>query len=84
MLSFRDVYKRQIEDIATVDTGAEAYLCGDADGDGTVDIIDAMLVFYHVAKKELMTDEQCRRCEMCIRDSVSGIPAADTGQRIFR
>ena len=52
-----------IGDIATVDTGAEAYLCGDADGDGTVDIIDAMLVFYHVAKKELMTDEQCRRCD---------------------
>ena len=43
-----------IGDITTVDTGAETYLCGDADGDGTVDIIDAMLVFYHVAKKELM------------------------------
>ena len=52
-----------IRDISTVDTGAESYLCGDADGDGTVDIIDAMLVFYHVAKKELMTDEQCRRCD---------------------
>ena len=36
---------------------------GDADGNGEVDIVDAMLIFYHVAKKELLTDEQLLRCD---------------------
>ena len=36
---------------------------GDANGDGTVDISDAMLIFYHVAKKELLTNEQLLRCD---------------------
>ena len=36
---------------------------GDADGNGEVDIADAMLIFYHVAKKELLTDEQLLRCD---------------------
>ena len=51
------------DEIATLDTGAETHLCGDADGDGDVDIVDAMLVLYHVAEKEFMTEEQCLRCD---------------------
>ena len=35
---------------------------GDADGSGEVDITDAMLVFYHVAKKELLPEEALVRC----------------------
>lgn len=36
---------------------------GDASGDGVVDIADAMLVFYHVAKKELLQDDQLAVCD---------------------
>ena len=36
---------------------------GDANGNGEVDITDAMLVFYHVAKKELLPDEVLVRCD---------------------
>ncbi len=39
------------------------FVCGDANGDGVVDITDAMIIFYHVAKKEFMTDEQASRCD---------------------
>ena len=35
---------------------------GDADGSGEVDITDAMLVFYHVAKKELLPEDALVRC----------------------
>lgn len=42
-----------------------AIVYGDANGDGSVDITDAMLVFYHVAKKEMMTDaDQLKRCDV--------------------
>ena len=37
---------------------------GDADGNGEVDITDAMLVFYHVAKKELLPEEALVRCNV--------------------
>ena len=37
---------------------------GDADGSGEVDITDAMLVFYHVAKKELLPEEALVRCNV--------------------
>ena len=38
---------------------------GDANGDGSVDITDAMMIFYHVAKKEMMTDaDQLKRCDV--------------------
>ena len=37
---------------------------GDADGNGEVDITDAMLVFYHVAKKELLPAEALVRCNV--------------------
>ena len=50
-----------------------AYLCGmfvslhehkgDANGSGTVDIEDAMLVFYHVAKKSYLGDEGLAACD---------------------
>ena len=38
------------------------FVYGDADGSGEVDITDAMLVFYHVAKKELLPAEALVRC----------------------
>ena len=42
-----------------------AIVYGDANGDGSVDITDAMLVFYHVAKKEMMTDaDLLKRCDV--------------------
>ena len=37
---------------------------GDADGSGEVDITDAMLVFYHVAKKELLPEDALVRCNV--------------------
>lgn len=37
--------------------------CGDANGDGKVDITDAMLVFYHVAKKAPLTDNALAVCD---------------------
>ena len=39
------------------------FVCGDANGDGKVDITDAMIVLYHVAKKEYMTGDQLSRCD---------------------
>ena len=36
---------------------------GDANGDGTVDIEDAMLVFYHVAKKSALSDDRLPICD---------------------
>ena len=36
---------------------------GDANGDGTVDIEDAMLVFYHVAKKSTLSDDRLPICD---------------------
>ncbi len=39
------------------------FVCGDANGDGKVDITDAMLVLYHVAEKEHMTGNQLSRCD---------------------
>lgn len=39
-------------------------LLGDANNDGQVDIEDAMMVFYHVAKKSLLTDDQASRCDV--------------------
>ena len=42
-----------------------AIVYGDANGDGSVDISDAMMIFYHVAKKEMMTDaDQLKRCDV--------------------
>ena len=38
-------------------------LKGDANGSGTVDIEDAMLVFYHVAKKSYLGDEGLAACD---------------------
>ncbi len=38
-------------------------ICGDASGDGVVDISDAMLVLYHVANKALLAEEQLLRCD---------------------
>ena len=40
------------------------FVYGDADGSGEVDITDAMLVFYHVAKKELLPEEALVRCNV--------------------
>ena len=37
---------------------------GEADGNGEVDITDAMLVFYHVAKKELLPEDALVRCNV--------------------
>ena len=39
------------------------FVCGDANGDGNVDLVDAMLVLYHVAEKEYMTNDQLSRCD---------------------
>lgn len=39
-------------------------LLGDANNDGQVDIEDAMMVFYHVAKKSLLTDDEASRCDV--------------------
>ena len=51
--------------IETKNTGSEftvseqpQYKPGDVNGDGVVDITDAMTVFYHVAKKELLPNEK--------------------------
>lgn len=44
-------------------TGSAPFVCGDADGDGTVDITDAMLVFYHVAKKDMLSEEILSHCD---------------------
>ncbi len=40
------------------------FLKGDATGDGIVNITDAMKVFFHVAKKEFLNDEQIKRCDI--------------------
>ena len=40
------------------------FVYGDADGSGEVDITDAMLVFYHVAKKELLPEDALVRCNV--------------------
>ena len=45
------------------DKPIEDIIYGDANGDGGVDIEDAMLVFYHVAKKELLQDDQLAVCD---------------------
>lgn len=37
------------------------YPAGDTDGDGSTDITDAMMLFYYVAKKTDLTDEQLGR-----------------------
>ena len=39
------------------------FVCGDANGDGTVDISDAMLVFYHVASKNLLPGSVLVHCD---------------------
>lgn len=38
--------------------------CGDANGDKTVDITDAMLVFYHVAKKDELSEDRLPYAEV--------------------
>ncbi len=40
-----------------------SFVCGDANGDGTVDISDAMLVLYHVAGKNLLPGSVLARCD---------------------
>lgn len=44
--------------------GKPSGLLGDANNDGQVDIADAMMVFYHVAKKSLLTDDEASRCDV--------------------
>ena len=39
-------------------------LKGDINNDGTVDIVDAMLLFYHVAKKELLSEDELSRGDL--------------------
>lgn len=47
-----------------IGAGDPSGLLGDANNDGQVDIEDAMMVFYHVAKKSLLTDDQASRCDV--------------------
>ncbi len=42
----------------------ETIIYGDADNSGSVDITDAIAVFYHVAKKEFLSDAACIRCDV--------------------
>ena len=37
---------------------------GDINEDGNVDIADSMLLFYHVAKKTTLSDDELSRCEL--------------------
>ena len=37
---------------------------GDINKDGNVDIADSMLLFYHVAKKTTLSDDELSRCEL--------------------
>ena len=48
---------------APVTQDVKLCLKGDANGSGTVDIEDAMLVFYHVAKKSYLGDEGLAACD---------------------
>ena len=51
--------------VSTENVTQDVKLClkGDANGSGTVDIEDAMLVFYHVAKKSYLGDEGLAACD---------------------
>ncbi|MDD6341629.1 MAG: hypothetical protein PUA50_04860 [Eubacteriales bacterium] len=41
-----------------------AAISGDIYEDGNVDIVDSMLLFYHVAKKTTLSDDEISRCEL--------------------
>ena len=58
--SYAETYAKE-NNIPFVSSGE--LVLGDVNVDGIVDISDAMLIFYHVAKKELLTDEQLLRCD---------------------
>ena len=51
--------------VSTENVTQDVKLClkGDANGSGAVDIEDAMLVFYHVAKKSYLGDESLTACD---------------------
>ena len=59
--------------------GGATVVYGDADGDGKVDITDAMLVFYHVAKKAPLPDEALAGCDTNDDENVDIVDA----MRIF-
>lgn len=59
--------------------GGATVVYGDADGDGKVDITNAMLVFYHVAKKAPLPDEALAVCDTNDDENVDIVDA----MRIF-
>ena len=58
---------------------ALTYVLGDVNGDGEVDISDAMKMFYHIAKKEFLSDEQLLACDI---DGNGTVDVADV-MRVF-
>ena len=61
----RFVYREKLTVQVEEDTSEPVvYEKGDINGDGSVDITDAMLLFYHVAKKELLSEELLTRAEL--------------------
>ena len=58
---------------------ALTYVLGDVNGDEEVDISDAMKMFYHIAKKEFLSDEQLLACDI---DGNGTVDVADV-MRVF-